>query len=248
MVLVMGVMGGVLLVVAVLLMAVWWMRSRDRRSHQSTKTVTHIVKKEKNPDLLRMDNTDDSDGEDTTCGVPLKSSTSLIDDTSLELEKVPEENDGISGSATRLMSMAPARSSRGRETKGSGVQNRFSAPQQQSVMVDYPAAIRNYARYGDDPISLYASSSPDVNDRTRLTASVASPATSTRSAMLNLEDSGLLVDSMGTPSSSIGGIGGSLLRGSRDREAELSISVAEADPRRQTTVRLLRSSSPESSC
>lgn len=52
---VLGVVGGVLVVVGAMLIAVWWVRARDRRSGgmgAATKTVTHIVSKENNPDLL----------------------------------------------------------------------------------------------------------------------------------------------------------------------------------------------------
>ena len=51
---VMGIIGGILIVVCILFIGVWWARARDRqtRMNTSTKTVTHIVSKENNPDLL----------------------------------------------------------------------------------------------------------------------------------------------------------------------------------------------------
>lgn len=55
MVYVFGVVGGVLMVFGAMLLAVWWVRARDRRSGgigATSKTVTHIVNKENNPDLL----------------------------------------------------------------------------------------------------------------------------------------------------------------------------------------------------
>lgn len=113
---------------------------------------------------------------------------------------------------------------------------------------------RNYSRYDDEPSSLYVSSSPDVNDRTRLTTAVASPATSSRSSRLALEEFGVETSAQrqhpnaSNLGSSIGGIGGSLLRGSKGRTPERGINPTELDLRRQTTVRLLRSGSPESAC
>lgn len=50
---VMGVVGGVLMVVGAMLLGMWWVRARSRRRGESPKTVTHIVKRENNPDLLR---------------------------------------------------------------------------------------------------------------------------------------------------------------------------------------------------
>ncbi|KAF2357359.1 CD80-like immunoglobulin C2-set, partial [Trinorchestia longiramus] len=135
---VVGVLGGALLVVGVMLMAVWWVRARERRTSGSTKTVTHIVKKENNPDLLRIDNTEESDGDDTSCGVPLKSSTNLIEDTSLELEKVPQETEAITGHAGIMhMGRTAARDSGGRGLNV-GTQHRYSSSHD-APMVDYPA-------------------------------------------------------------------------------------------------------------
>ena len=50
-----GVVGGAVLVAGALLAAMWWARgARGRRGAGSTasKTVTHIVNKDNNPDLL----------------------------------------------------------------------------------------------------------------------------------------------------------------------------------------------------
>lgn len=108
------------------------------------------------------------------------------------------------------------------------------------------------SRFDEDGSSMFLSSSPDVNERTRLTASEAGngsssspPGGTLRSPprLLMMEDDGM--------GSSIGGIGGSLLRGAKGRMSNINNSMTsdfENIHRRQTTVRLLRSDSPESSC
>lgn len=121
---------------------------------------------------------------------------------------------------------------------------------------------RSYSRYDDDPSplhlppllppsqhppSLRLSSSPDVNERTRLTAAAASPATSSRSSRLALEELGVVEQPQGGRALS-SGAGGSLRRGCTGRMPGRTATISELDPRRQTTVRLLRSGSPESAC
>lgn len=109
--------------------------------------------------------------------------------------------------------------------------------------------IRSYGRFEDDSASMYAASSPDVNERTRLTTAVASPGTSSRSSRIALDESGHPMDPSGSATGgSIGGIGGSLLRGSKGSRMADHNNATELDHRRQTTVRLLRSGSPESAC
>lgn len=54
---VLGVIGGLLVVISFMIVGMWWVRRRDTRQGRisgHTKTVTHIVNKENNPDLLSM--------------------------------------------------------------------------------------------------------------------------------------------------------------------------------------------------
>ena len=93
-----------------------------------------------------------------------------------------------------------------------------------------------------------ATASPDINERTRLTSS---PSMCPRSTRFSCDDSSLVEGPAGTGlGSSIGGIvGGSLFRGAKGSRRVVEVNeIRDTDRRRQTTVRLLRSGSPESAC
>lgn len=51
-VLILGVIAGVLVVVGALLLSVWLLKERRSHAHHESATVTQIVLKDNNPDLL----------------------------------------------------------------------------------------------------------------------------------------------------------------------------------------------------
>lgn len=105
----------------------------------------------------------------------------------------------------------------------------------------------SYRRYEEENASLYGSSSPEATERTRLTSS--SNSSSSKGGEGGTVLAGRSGGSLGITllRGSLGGTGGPVMGGGGAAPPMPCIDVGEQDLRRQTTVRLYISGSPEAS-
>ncbi|XP_071528019.1 nephrin-like [Panulirus ornatus] len=189
-VLIMGVIAGVLVVVGALLLAVWLVK--ERRNHAlRDSTVTQIVLKDNNPDLLSVEASE----EGATVRV----------------------NGSVKATVYTPTGQTPEMSS--------------------------------YQRYDEDTTSLYGSSSPEATERTRLTSSSnSSSSKGGGGGASGVRSGGSLGVTLlrGGVGGGAGG-GGSTASSGGGGPTTSTGSEGETDLRRQTTVRLFMSGSPEAS-
>ncbi|XP_045111963.1 hemicentin-1-like isoform X1 [Portunus trituberculatus] len=188
-VLILGVITGVLVVVGALLLAVWLVKERRSHGHHDSATVTQIVLKDNNPDLLSVE--------------------------------APEEGVGV-------------------RVNGSVKAAQYAPPSSGGAQEQ----VASYQRYEEDATSLYGSSSPEATERTRLTTSSNTSASKGGGGAAAVTGRGGGSLGVNLLRGGLGGSGGAVVGGGAAASLPI-VEAGEQDLRRQTTVRLFMSGSPE---